>query len=755
VRIYPALFLFAATAAAQLKITTSTAPVATQYQSYSATLSATGGTPPYAWSVVTTSNVGLPEGMSLNAATGVVSAAQVNGQGGYQVTIQVTDSALPTPNIATAPVNFGVNSDTSLGGCQIFPPDSIYNQRVDQLPVDANPAHQIPPSYLSAPIHPDFGHGFYPFPGGIPWMKVPANQPTTKVTVGFGQIDGAGTYNWPLPAWPNALVEGTSYGAQDGDHHVLVLQSSVNNLTGPQTGPCTLYETYQSNAVASMFTAATNTWSMSAGAHYVLNSNEIAAANSTLDAGAQDSAGIPMMPLLLRYSEVPMLAQHPLRMTFPSPTNWFVWPATGCCTSSGPPQGLLYRLKAGINWQATCPVSTNPQAATVLQTLQQYGAYMSDHGSPGYIQGVPDVRWDDDDLACIKRFHVSDLEVVDNSALEVSPISGQTQPFLVRSTLPGAAIGAAYNAAIAVVGGNPATRQFVVSSGVLPPGLTLDSKTGVISGTVGASSANLYVLGITATDSSSGLSSAPQSFIMGVSGANSPVSISDLINSASLTGGPVAPGELVTLRGTLIGPAVGVPFSSSPIAAVLGGTQVFFGTEAAPILYSSATQVNAVVPWSVAGQSAVTILVQSVSGSTSLNTAVAAAAPGVFTYDATGSGQAIVINQDGTPNGSGNPAAAGTYISVYFTGGGVTNPPGLTGAVNDMVVTTLAASATATASVGGAPGLVTYAGSAPGFVGGVNQMNILMSGNTPSGNQPIVMTIAGQSSGATATVVIR
>ena len=751
-RIYPALFLFTATAAAQLTITTSTAPVATQYQSYSTTLAATGGTPPYTWSVLTSSGVSLPEGMSLNAATGVVSAAQVNGQGGYQVTIQVTDSSLPTPGVATAPVNFGVNSDTSVGGCQIFPPDSIYNLRIDQLPADTNPAHQIPASYLTAPIHPDFGHGFYPFPGGIPWMKVPANQPTTKVSVGFGQIDGAGTYSWPFPAWPNALVEGTSYGVQDGDHHVLILQSSGNNVNGPQSGPCTLYETYQSSAVASMFNIATNTWSMSAGAHYVLNSNEIAASTSTLDAGAQDSAGIPMMPLLLRYSEVPLLAHHPLRMTFPSPTNWFVWPATGCCTGSGPPQGLLYRLKASVNWQATCPVNRNPQAATVLQTLQQYGAYMSDHGGAGYVQGVPDVRWDDDDLACIKQFHVSDLEVVDNSALEVSPLSGQTQPFVVRATLPAASIGAAYSASVAIAGGNPATRQIVVSSGALPPGLTLDNKTGVISGTIGTSSANLYIFGITATDTSSGLTSAQQSFIIGVAGANSPVSISDLINSASFTGGPVAPGELVTLRGTLLGPAVGVPFTSNPIASTLGGTKVLFGADAAPLLYSSATQINAVVPWSVAGQSAVTILVQTAAGVTSINTPVAVAAPGIFTYNATGSGQAVAINQDGTVNGSGNPAAAGSYISIYCTGGGVTNPPGLTGAVNDMVVTTLAASSTA--SVGGVPGLVTYAGSAPGFVGGVNQVNILMSPNTPTGNQPIVITIAGQSSAATATVAI-
>jgi uncharacterized protein (TIGR03437 family) len=133
--------------------------------------------------------------------------------------------------------------------------------------------------------------------------------------------------------------------------------------------------------------------------------------------------------------------------------------------------------------------------------------------------------------------------------------------------------------------------------------------------------------------------------------------------------------------------------------------------------------------------------------------AIASTAPGIFTYDSPGSGQAVAINQDGSTNGPGNPAAPGSYVSVYFTGGGVTNPPGLTGSVSDLVVATLAQ--TATATVGGAPGIVTYAGSAPGFVGGVNQINILLSSSTPAGNEPVVITVAGQSSPATATINVQ
>jgi uncharacterized repeat protein (TIGR01451 family) len=525
-RLTAGLLLFSAVACAQLRITTSSVPVATQYQSYSTVLTATGGTPPYTWSVVASTGVSLPEGMSLNPATGVVSATQVNGQGGYAVTVQVTDRSSPSPATATATLDFGVNSDGSYGGCQMFPADSIFNQRIDLLPVDTTASDQIPSASLTKPLHPDFGHGFYPTPGGIPFMRVAANQPASNVNVGSsGQIDSAGTYSWPFPAWPNAVIEGTSYGQDGDDHHILILASSVKNISGPQTGPCILYETYSSSAVPSMYNAGSNTWFVGAGVHYVTTSDEIAASPSTLDNGAQDSAGIPIVPLLIKYWEVPLGVRHPLRITMPSPSNGWVWPATGCCGGSGPPQGLLYRLKASVNWQAACPVSTNPQGATVLQALAQYGAYMSDHGSAGFIQGVPDVRWNDNDLACIKNLPLSDLEVVDNSALEVSALSGQTKPYVVATALPGGKVGSPYSATVSAVGGNPASLQFQVSSGALPPGLVFAAATGTIGGTITSSTGSPFSFAIAAKDTESGYTSAAQTFSIAVAGAPAPVAI--------------------------------------------------------------------------------------------------------------------------------------------------------------------------------------------------------------------------------------
>jgi hypothetical protein len=552
------LLVLASSGLAQLRITSTSVPVATQYQPYSTTLTATGGSTPYSWSVVTTTTTSLPEGMTLNSVTGVVTAAQVNGMGGYAVTIKVTDAASAT---ATATLNFAVNSVSDYGGCQMFPVDNIYNQRVDQLPVDTNPAHQIPSSYLTGSLHPDFGTGFYPTPGGIPYLRVPANQPLINVNLAnSGQTTPAGTYQWPFFSWPNQVIEGTSYGQAGDDHHILILQTSSNSISGPQTGPCILYETYQSDAVPSMFNGTTNTWMMLAGARYVLNSNAIASSVADLDNGAQDSPGIPMVPLLIHYSEVPMAVNHPLRITFPSPTNGWVWPGTGCCGGSGPPQGLLYRLKASVNWQATCPVSTNPQAATVLQALQQYGAYMSDHGSVGFITGAPDPRWSDDDLACIKRLHVSDLEVVDNSVLHISDISGQTKPYVVPATLPAAAVSSSYSATVSAVGGDPTNRRWSIAAGTLPGGLSLNASTGAITGSPVSSAGSPFQFSLVATDTISGYASGAQAFTLTVTGTATTVPITVSSNPA---------GRSVTVDGiTFTTPAAfnWVPGSSHTLA---------------------------------------------------------------------------------------------------------------------------------------------------------------------------------------------
>jgi uncharacterized protein (TIGR03437 family) len=133
---------------------------------------------------------------------------------------------------------------------------------------------------------------------------------------------------------------------------------------------------------------------------------------------------------------------------------------------------------------------------------------------------------------------------------------------------------------------------------------------------------------------------------------------------------------------------------------------------------------------------------------------VITAAPGIFTFDSTGSGQAAAANQGGSFNGPSRPAAKGSYVTIYFTGGGQKNPPGVTGSVSGAVLKPLIQ--TVSVTVGGQPAIVAFAGVAPTFVDGVGQLNIRLADNTPSGSaQPVVIVVGGVSNPARATVAVQ
>ena len=262
--------------------------------------------------------------------------------------------------------------------------------------------------------------------------------------------------------------------------------------------------------------------------------------------------------------------------------------------------------------------------------------------------------------------------------------------------------------------------------------------------TISATPANLtpgpYSGVITVT--APGATNNPQTVsVLLIVGAAAPsIAVTSVANSASGASGAIAPGEIVTIKGNGLGPANGVSFSVDPstgmVDTTLAGTSVLFGSFAAPITYTSAGQINAIVPYEIAGQSQVTMQVQyqsAMSAGTTLQ--VASAAPGAFAFSGTGSGQAVAANQDGSFNGASSPAAPASYVTIYFTGGGETNPPGVTGSVTGAVLKWLMQAVSVT--VGNVPATVAFDGAAPTFVDGVDQLNIQLANNTPSGTQPL------------------
>jgi len=248
-----------------------------------------------------------------------------------------------------------------------------------------------------------------------------------------------------------------------------------------------------------------------------------------------------------------------------------------------------------------------------------------------------------------------------------------------------------------------------------------------------------------------------------------PTSIS---NSASGQFGPIAPGELITIKGGALGPATPASFTvaaNNTLSNLLAGVQVFFDNIPGTPIYVSSTQINVIVPYEIAGRSStsISVLYQG-QQSAAIPQNVAAQAPGIFTFSATGSGQAAALNQNFTFNGpqigvvvNGSnipttPAARGSVIVVYMTGGGQTTPPSVTGTVTPASPFYIIPTNQVTATINGVNAPVQFAGAAPGEVNGVIQVNITVPASVAVGNAlPLVVTINGVSSPFGATVAVQ
>jgi hypothetical protein len=169
---------------------------------------------------------------------------------------------------------------------------------------------------------------------------------------------------------------------------------------------CRLYELFAAEQGA-------DGWTAGSGAIWDLRSNELRPRGWT----SADAAGLPILPGLVRYRDIEDgEIRHALRFTAPLTRRAFVYPARHFASSRTdpdlPPMGLRVRLKRSVD------ISGFPrQARIVLRALKRYGMILADNGSPWYVTGAPDPRWDDDALHTLHRIRGSDFEVVDTRRL--------------------------------------------------------------------------------------------------------------------------------------------------------------------------------------------------------------------------------------------------------------------------------------------------------------------------------------------------
>lgn len=247
-------------------------------------------------------------------------------------------------------------------------------------------------------------------------------------------------------------------------------------------------------------------------------------------------------------------------------------------------------------------------------------------------------------------------------------------------------------------------------------------------------------------------------FTISQAGATAPVPVlSAVVNAASGASGPLAPGEVVAVFGTGLGPASGVaaqlPSGAASFPTTLSGVQVFFDKYPAIPYFVSATQINAIAPYEIAGQSTTQITVSYGGTSAPLQAQVQPASPAILTLDYTGYGQGAILNQDYSVNGKFSAAARGSAIMIYLVGAGATSPSSADGSVTPGVNTLALQPVTVT--IGGIQTQAIYAGGAPGAVAGLTQINAVVPANvTPGPNVPVSIQIGSFQTQAGVTMVV-
>jgi uncharacterized protein (TIGR03437 family) len=188
--------------------------------------------------------------------------------------------------------------------------------------------------------------------------------------------------------------------------------------------------------------------------------------------------------------------------------------------------------------------------------------------------------------------------------------------------------------------------------------------------------------------------------------------------------GRLAPGELISIYGMHLGPAapVSAEFDAAGfLPTTLGGVQVTINGTPAPLLYVSATQINAVAPLELtAGSAAELQIAQNGTPWPAFRVMVDIASPQVFQNS---NGSAVAINQDGTLNSKTNPAAVGSYVAVWATGTGyfAGRDGQLATAANEFC--SMAGYCNVISVLDGSAVNLYYIGAAPGTVNGVVQID--------------------------------
>lgn len=316
--------------------------------------------------------------------------------------------------------------------------------------------------------------------------------------------------------------------------------------------------------------------------------------------------------------------------------------------------------------------------------------------------------------------------------LTVSNAGGGTLTFAFAATTSSGGNWLAVNPASGSVSSSPASVQIAVNTGTLAEGVYRGKITGTFSR--GVTQEIEVVLLVSSTVNPAGASEravcTPQGLelIATTVGNGVSVPVSDgVVEGAGFTPRrPLAPGSIVSLFGERLAGGIAAA-DRVPLTTELSGVSVRIGGQSVPLYFVSGGQINAQVPYEIAGQESVSVLVSSNGMLTAPQSYfVAPAQPAIFMA---GANAAILDSQFRliTPQ---NPARIGDTLQIFAAGLGAVDPQVLSGSSTAGLTTVRTP---VTVLIGDRQASIAYQGLAPNFVG-LYQVNVVVPGSVAPGD---------------------
>ena len=739
-----------------LTIPAQTLPVASVGTSYHASLTATGGTPPYTWSPVGPIST---SGLSLRASGDIYGAPSNPGTYSFVATVldnvgasQARSFSITVQSGSPPTSGFNITNTSFPNGAvgQSYPPQLLGALGGCVTPFSPQPSFAVSqgalPDGLSIQTNSDGTHsitGTPTTPGPSSFTLEATDACGKTATASFSITITGSAAPQQMLVGPASLAFTVQYGADNAAaDQALTINATSGTLSysvavaSSGGGNWLVAKSPASGTTPGSFTVGITNFSSLAPGNY--------AASVTFSSQATNSPVVvqvmltvlPSAPLAVTPSSVVVnqtagntaATQQDIKLTSGSNSVQF----TAIATTNKGGQWLTTNTAQG-NTPATVRAIINPAGLAA----GQYTGTITILPSTGVAQTV-----------------AITLNIVAAATLSAAPAPvvfsyqqgsnvPEAQSLAVSSSGSPLTVSAA---ATTVSGGNwlqvsPAngTTALNLTVSVTPVGMAAGTYTGTIT--------------ITSLDSTVTPINVPVTLTVA---AAAPL-LNSVTNAASFAPGPVAPGELVTIFGSGLGPSTLAKLQltdSGTVDTTLGGTQVFFDGYAAPLIYSSFGAVAAIVPYEIGGSPTTSMLiVYQGTRSNTVTLPVLDSLPGIFTADASGYGQGAIVNQDGSINSNQNGADPGSVVSIYATGAGQTNPPAVDGSLATAAAPTVLP---VTVQIAGESATVLYAGAAPGEPAGVIQVNARIPADVPRGSSvPVAITVGTVSSQAGVTLAIK